>query len=435
MKTAPRTSSVAGDLGSSPASMPWQSGARIPTHAIGASRPGGSIGVFGTFYPESGMAGTFATGLVLALAESGLLTSVVAFCQSGAVIPAGERWSNVQLRPCWKHDDPVSLLKAMLVLKSHSKALNGYLFNTYVTAFGRTSAANVVGLLMPPLLALLTGKPVVVYMHNFLETQDAVQLGYQPSRLQRWGVHLLEQILLRATRVVVPLESQRNSVSKAFRLTPRWILVPFTEPFGLIASMAGPPVQRPIPPDTPARILLLGKWGPQKDLTGVLRTLRSVRDRGGQFTLSITGAINTRFPESQNEVNRVVATMDSRWFRFLGNVPENDLLNVVQNSDLVILPYNATGGYSGAMSVSAYCGLGIIAYDLPQLRETARGLGVEPVFVTKGDEGALAEEVLLFCAGVRAFRRERRSIPRSDCDARVRDGARRLLELLLSSDD
>ena len=390
------------------------------------------LGLFGTFFPASEMVGTFTTGLAVALSESEQLGSVVVFCQFGARLPTTGRWSRVRLEPCWAHDDPISLLRALFTLRRGSDSVDGFLFNTYVTAFGRSAAANVMGLLIPTSLALMTRKPVVTYMHNLLETQDAVQLGYRPSFWQRWGVRLLETLLLRTTVVVVLLESQQATVSRIFGVLPRKILIPFTMPFGLIASMQGPPADSSILLDSPARILLLGNWGPQKDLPGVLRALMVARGQGGRFTVSITGAINAHFPEYRTVIERIKSTMDPTWFHFLGGVPESELLNVVLNHDLVILPYNATGGYSGAMSVSAYCEVGIIAYDLPQLRESARELGIDPVFVAKDDTAALTEEILLFCSDVRARRERRRSVPLPEYDARVREGASKLIETLAS---
>jgi glycosyltransferase involved in cell wall biosynthesis len=183
-------------------------------------------------------------------------------------------------------------------------------------------------------------------------------------------------------------------------------------------------------PSEPARVLLLGTWGPQKDLKGVLEALRVAKERGGKFSVSITGAINPHFPEYREEINRVVSTKDYSWLRLLGNLDDTEILNVVLNHDLLILPYNATGGFSGAMSVGAYCGIGIISYDLPQLRETAKELRVEPMFVARGDTNALAQEILSFCSSVRASRESRRPIPRMEYDACIRERVDQLVGML-----
>ncbi|MGP8078106.1 MAG: glycosyltransferase [Thermoplasmata archaeon] len=393
-----------------------------------------SVGLFGTLFPEGGFAGNSSTGIVAALIRDERVESVTIFSQTGSYIPDALGSQKARVIPCWMHDRPSSLVQALCSMLKRSAAVDGFLFNIYPTAFGRTSIANGVGLLTPPLVALLTRKPVVVYMHNLLETQDVAQLGYRPTVLQLLGVRFLERILLRYTKVVVPLTSQQEMIADASRIIPRRVFLSFIEAFGLMSSSREPSKNVPAPADELTRILLLGSWGPQKDLDGVLRALRRAHERGGRFSVSITGAINTNFPQFRGEVNRAVASMDSEWFHSLGYVPEAKMLDVVCGHDLLILPYNATGGYSGAMSVGAYCGIGIIAYELPQLRETADELGVHPAFVPKGDVDAIVKEILSFCANVRTFRESRATVPRTDLDAEACLATARLVDLIRSPD-
>ena len=175
-------------------------------------------------------------------------------------------------------------------------------------------------------------------------------------------------------------------------------------------------------------MLLLGSWGPQKDLPGILGALTAAHDQGGRFRVSVAGAINAHFPDYKREVDRTISKLDSGWFTSLGEVPESELLRVVLGHDLLILPYNATGGYSGAMSLGAYCGTGIIAYDLPQLRESASLLGVRPVFIPKGDRDAAVTAILAFCDNIVQFRATRARVPRPEFDAMARASVSRLLD-------
>lgn len=397
-------------------------------------RRGLRVGFFGTFYPDSRRVGGFSTGVVAALLSSEVLSSITIFAQDSAFLPGKIDWSKATMENCWRHDDPRSLLKALLLMLRKSSNLDAFLFNTYVTAFGKRALANVAGLLMPPIVTFVTRKPVVVYFHNFLETQEVSQLGYHPSNVQRWGVRLLERLLLATTRVVVPLESQRLLVSEEFGVVPSKVFVPFAEPFGLSVASQDGPKNTATPPDDPTKILLLGVWGPQKDLDGAIEAIRSARARGSHISLSMSGAINPNFPEYKDIVSRVVNGMDPSWFTYLGDVDEAEVLRIVRSHDLLILPYRTSGGYSGAMSVGAYCGIGIIAYNLDQLRETARELGVHPTFVRKGDVNCLADNIVRFCSEIRRFRDSRSLDPRESFDPRVRDGAERLLDLMRNSE-
>jgi glycosyltransferase involved in cell wall biosynthesis len=398
--------------------------------------PGLNVGFFGTFRPKPGdralTTGIMAvsTGLVAALAQSDSIASITVFSQIGSDQPRGEAWSKVRMVPCWKYDNPFSLLRSFRVLLNHASKVDGFVFNTAITDFGRSAAANVVGLLLPPFLSRLSRKPVVTYVHYFLETADISQLGYRPSLLQRVGVRLLERLLLTSTTVVVPLESQRSIIEQTFGLSPRQLLIPFTEPFGWIAMSDQPPVESPVAPGEPMRILLLGVWGPQKDLQGALRALLLAKERGGRFTVTITGAINPHFPDSRRELDRLKATVDPEWFRYVDAVPEAKLLELLRSHDLLILPYNAAGGYSSSMSVGAYCGTEIISYDHPQLREVATELGIQPSFVVKGDIESLVQRILTFDAEIDRLRERREPIPRKEYDARTREMTGQLAELL-----
>jgi hypothetical protein len=395
-------------------------------------RTGSRIGFFGTFFPESEFAGNSSTGIVAALIRNAGVESLVIFSQVGSYLPDTVRYQKVELRPCWSHDNPISLLFALRDMLRHSSNVDGFLFNVFLTAFGRTSFANGVGLLVPSLVALLSRKPVVVYMHNFLETQDVAQLGYRPTILQRLGVRFLEGLLLKHTIVAVPLRSQQEKVMDVFQTAPRTIPLPFIEPFGLMAISAESHKRGTMLGGEPTRILLLGTWGPQKDLSGVLSALRVAHERGGRFVVDITGAINPQFPGYQKEVDQAAESMDPEWFHFLERIPEDRILDAVLDHDLLILPYNASGGYSGAMSLGAYCGMGIIAYDLPQLREAADALGLHPSFVKKGNLEAIVNAILSFCAGVRTFRESRLAVPRPEYDSLAYEWTERLVEMFES---
>jgi glycosyltransferase involved in cell wall biosynthesis len=398
--------------------------------------PGVRLGIFGTFRPQpkAGALTTgivsFSTGVVAALARDDRVESITVFSQTGSDRPSGESWSRVSVTPCWSYDDPVSLLRSIRVLRARSSQIDGFLFDTAITDFGRSALANVIGLLLPPAIAALTRKPVATYAHYFLETQDPVQLGYRPTLWQRWGVRLLERLLLAGTRVVVPLESQRATIEREFGIAPRQLFIPFAEPFGWLAARNGPLAESPIPPDEPMRILLLGAWGPQKDLPGVFRAILSAKQRGADFTVSVTGAINPHFPEYRQVLDRVAFGMNHDWIRFLGPVPEARLLDVVRGHDLMILPYNAAGGYSSSMSVATYCGIQIISYDLPQLREVARELGTSPTFVVKGDTEGLVQEILATGSDIRRLRQRRAPVPRPALDLQTCQRAGELLGVL-----
>jgi glycosyltransferase involved in cell wall biosynthesis len=367
------------------------------------------LAIFGTFYPQFQYAGNSTTGIVILAGRIPSVDRLVVFCQAGARAPEGAARAKLDLRPVWRHDDPVSLVGAGLALLRALRRLDGVVFNTYVTAFGRSGLANAVGLLLPPFVASLSRRPVVVYMHNFVETQDVRALGYAPGRGDRTAAQWLERLLLRRCRVVVPLVSQQTRLSATFGQGPDVEYLPYIE---AVASLtAGPAVpSRPAADPGRLRLLVFGSLGPQKDIPGFLRTLNEV---AGDFPLpievTVAGGVNARFPSSRSEVDAAVSTATDLKVTRVEGVDDEAVLALLRGYDGMVLPYNATGGMSGAMNVAALAGVPVIAYDLPQLREQADLLRLDAAFVQKGSPSALRAALVKLRSDQNSERSERAS--------------------------
>jgi glycosyltransferase involved in cell wall biosynthesis len=359
------------------------------------------LGVFGTFYPEYNFVGNCTTAITLGLARIDSIDRLTVFCQDGGMMPPFgpvEHLDKITLAPCWGHDRTYSLMQATRRTLEAASGLDAILFNTYVTAYGRSGLTNGVGLLLPTTVSRLTGKPVIVYMHNFVETQKVEDLGYHPSRYTLTAVHLLERSLLTSTDVVVPLESQAKAVESKLGTRPKAFFFPFLEGYLAAKSWLNAPNDAPLVSSNKRRILLMGTWGPQKDLKGALTALGQVVEGGSDIEVSVVGVSNPHFPEFLPRwgVNYYSSLMGR--IRFTGALSDPELFLAVQTHDLLILPYNGTGGYSGAMNFATMAGIPIIAYDHQQLREQAALIGAETTFVSPE---ALVTEIRSFLDSTR----------------------------------
>ncbi|HZY69772.1 MAG TPA: hypothetical protein VFF67_02185 [Thermoplasmata archaeon] len=359
------------------------------------TEPGARIVFFGTFYPRHYRAGNSSTGIVTALSRSDRVERIVVFAPHGSGVPPGARADRIDLRMTWQHDSVVGLALTYVRMLRAARSADEVLFNMYVTSFGRSPAANALGLLLPSMVAKLSRRPVRVYMHNFLETQDVEQLGYRPSRLVRWSVRTLERWLVGATRVAVPLKSQQAALRRVAGFEVDQLLLPYIESlpgaYTLLEREPSPATDAAAAGTGRLRVLLFGTWGPQKDLVGVVRVLDRLIRSGMPLDVTVAGSVNPSFPEYAQELDRLRVTTLPPSIRFLGAVPETDVLRLTFDHDVLILPYHATGGYSGAMNLGALAGIGIVAYDLPQLREFADDLGIVAQFVPAGDLGRMRE--------------------------------------------
>ncbi len=296
--------------------------------------------------------------------------------------------------PLWSHDDPLTLIKALLVMLRATRRIDVFVFNLAITSMGNSRLANGIGILLPSILRRLSGKPVLVYMHNFLETQDARRLGYNPGLLSRASARFLEEALLRFTRVIVPLQSQRNAIEDAFGIRVESLVFPYIEVvLAALALNTSTSIQTLPETTTGVRVLLFGSWGPQKDLEGALKSLHELTKIDPRLTVTIAGAASEHFKGFEQELVRLRFSYGGPRFTWVGSIPEEEVLPFMLKHDLLLLPYNATGGYSGAMNCAALAGTHIIAYDLPQLRESARELGASAVFIRPGDTEALKNAI------------------------------------------
>jgi glycosyltransferase involved in cell wall biosynthesis len=341
------------------------------------------IGLFGTFHPEYNFAGNTTTPIALALARTQVVDRVTVFCQEGGKFPRSYSHDKVELVPCWRHNDPLSLISAIRRVLQLANRLDTVIFNTYVTAYGKSRAANTLGLLLPTALAGLFHEPTVVYMHNFVETQDVERLGYSPSLITELGVSLLERMMLRASHVVVPLVGQAEIVESRLGRRPVPFFFPFLESYLLATSQ--PTGLNTAPPSLPHKIqiLLMGVWGPQKDLPGALSALSQLSHEGFDIEVTVTGVANPHFPDFLSSFDYKAYPALSGHLRLTGSLSEEELFQIVQRHDLLVLPYKATGGYSGAMNFAAVTGIPIVAYDHPQLREQAALIDADVTFVSQ----------------------------------------------------
>lgn len=380
-----------------------------------ASPPRLRLGFFGAFYPTFDLAGNSSTGLVLALRGIPEVEGIRVFCPETSRMPPGIDEHKVTFDRCWVPDSPISLIATFLTMFAARREFDSFLFNMYVTSFGRKRVANIAGMLLPPLLAYATSKRVFVYMHNFAVTQDVSKLGYSPTLPTKWGVSLLERFLLKFTNVIVPLKGQARVLQAKYHAHVTVLPLTFVDALAAanVFERAGSPAGRSIR-SGPIRLLLFGSWGPQKDLTGILRKLQAIKRDGTDLEVTIAGGFNVHFPKSAALLQDLRREYANEPFHFVGTVAEEDLIALFLTHDVLLIPYHAAGGYSGAVNCAALTGLPVVAYDLPEFREQA-GWRVQSIeFVSPGTSPADLLSAIRNALGKGSDAEERRAaIPRN----------------------
>jgi hypothetical protein len=340
------------------------------------------LGFFGSFHPEFRKAGNSSTGMVSLMSQSARVQSITVFAQKGASCPPWVAPSRIEVRESWVPDQARMIRNAFDRMAESQSEFDVFLCNTFPTAFGRRLMANGAGMRAMTDLAKSSAKPVFTYLHNCVATQSVARLGYRPHSLPAATARVLERRLLRFSKVVVPLESQARALQYAYGTTPKVCPLPYVEAAG---AMMGAQIDGASLPEGAPRLLILGNWGPQKDIGGTVSLLRGLERRGEDFRATVAGAVNPRFPDFRARLDDAQRLLEGDRVTFMGEVPEPDLFSVFQNHDVLLLPYLAAGGYSGAMNLGAYFGLRLVAYDEPMLREYDRILGAGTTFVRPDD--------------------------------------------------
>lgn len=339
--------------------------------------------MFGTFSPLTERLSSANTGMAILLSWSKRIDSIHLYAQEGAAIPYSSSRQKFIMGQPWRVDKTSSLVRTLVHMWRDS-GVDVYFFNISLTMFGKKKLTNVVGLLLPAILSKLTRRKVVVYMHDFIETDEPAKFGYHISKISKSLVSILEHFIIRNTLVIVPRPSQKEILERKYRRKIRSVIIPYIEG---IQSSFGPyhDSGQTNPVSDVTKFLLFGKWGPQKDLYGGLSLLSDVIKAGYNISITLAGSVNPNFPDYSLEMIRAMNTVPKHCLAYVGDVAEENIAELFMKSDVLFLPYKSSGGYSGVMNLGALYGLQIIAYEVEELREAAASIGVDALFINPDD--------------------------------------------------
>lgn len=134
----------------------------------------------------------------------------------------------------------------------------------------------------------------------------------------------------------------------------------------------------------PCRVLFVGRLTPYKGLPDLLRAMQWV---DGELTIVGRGELAGR-------LHRLAADLGvANRVRFLGRVPDEELVHQYHAADLVVLPSSGRGEAFGIVQVEAMlCGKPVICSDLPGVAEVGQEGETCCVF-PRGDSRALADRI------------------------------------------
>jgi glycosyltransferase involved in cell wall biosynthesis len=341
------------------------------------------LGIITPFPPNYSGVGQYGWHMAHGLAATGGFHTITVLAEQAAR-PAPQHAahpSNLHVERVWQRDNAASFTRLLRAI--HAARPNVVWFNAGLTMFGQARPTNFLGLLTPWFLKRWR-IPVVVTLHEVVETARLRALGLQNGSLTHWGAHTVTHLLLQSEAVCVTLRRYATVLREHYGARNVHHL-----PHGAFSSIA--PLPRP-PHAPPADILFFTSLAPHRGLAVLLEAFRRVHAALPHATLTIAGSDHPRYPGYGAQLQ--MATAGQSGVRWRGPLSETQLQTALAEARLVVLPYLATSGASSVLHRAAAAGRAVIASDLPDLRASAEDSGLQAAFVPPGQPEALARQLL-----------------------------------------
>lgn len=280
-----------------------------------------------------------------------------------------------ELDYCWRPGQS----NARQVILSRITRLNPDLvwFNLGASVFGKSPWINISGL-FTPMLIQRQGIPTVITLHELAELSDLRALNVPGGPFAQLGARLITNI---ATRADVICLTMRNY---ADWLTARKI------------SCAHIPIGAYHEPDLldesdSQELLFFTTLAPFKGLELLLEAFHVLRKEFPRLGLTIAGTEHTRFPDYAHELRTYFnGTEGIQW---LGQVPEDNVMDLFRRAQIVVLPYTASTGSSSVLYQAATWGRAVVVSDLKEVRELTRESNLLVEFFKNGDVQGLCQSL------------------------------------------
>lgn len=286
--------------------------------------------------------------------------------------------SRIIARSIWRPDDGISIFKLwMAIIRSKTKLFH---FNLHMAIFGRGRLPNFLGLLSP-LIARLSGKKVIVTLHNLPAAIKLKNIRLKTSILDRISLWVAAFTVAKAADVlVVTMKQYVKLAQRVYRAkNVKWV------PHGSWFT-----AERPIWTwRNRGNVLFLGYLGPYKDLETLAKAMEIIFGKR-PVTLLVSGGAHPNF--SKEALEKIKLLKRYGFVKFLGRVPDERIPKLVENIDLVVLPYITSTGSSGVVHLLSALGVPFVTSDTPEFRELKlEGAGI---LICDLEPKCLAEAIL-----------------------------------------
>lgn len=345
---------------------------------------------FGNILYHGVMAAEWATGFLLA---SSLLENVE---QIDIVCPRYNEESEivypdkVKIKNTFNNNSTRSIFAALRSIEFDQYDL--IVFNTNPTYLGLSKLSNFIGQVIPIILKWTCRTRVVVIRHSSTFTNDVKNLGFNTF------YDIIKSVMLKVTETVLfvnvdtyfLLNSYTEKVKKSLRKAKvHYFKNEYLEALptlflnGYLINNSSLKSISIAPNSQVPTILMHGFWGPQKNIIEMMQILKQIFVKGLKFKLIISGDVNPSFPSYSKKFSKVIKDNSEMITEYLGYVNEKNIFSVFSRSNLVLLPYVASGGHSGVIEVSTAFNLDVFVTEHHEYLEIASLKGDDKIRVIK----------------------------------------------------
>ena len=319
--------------------------------------------------------GQYGYHVTRALARSRMFSHISVLAGSSNTGIAPNHLGLTEVEYCWGPGLP----NARQAILSRLKLLSPDLvwFNLGASIFGKSPWPNLSGLLTP-MFAQRMGYPTVVTLHELIELSDLRALDAPGGPFASLGARLLTSI---ATQADVTCLTMRNYADLLATRQIDSVHIPigaYHEPRLLDESDA-------------QELLFFTTLAPFKGLELLLKAFLILRTEYPLLKLNIAGSAHARFPNYSHELK--TNFNGAHGIHWLGQIPEDNVMDLFRRAQIVMLPYTASTGSSSVLYQAATWGRPVVASNLPEIQALSTEGNLLVEFFKSGDVDGLCNAI------------------------------------------
>ena len=293
-----------------------------------------------------------------------------------------------EIIPCWRFDDLQTAFQLGQTIRNIKP--NVVLYNIQFASFGSNRLTGAIGLLSPLLTRTLNHIPVVVLLHNIMETIDLNSAGFGGNPLMisitRFAGNLFTRALLQADLVALTIPKYVEIIREKYGVQHAILA-----PHGAFGELPMPTFSHDN--SQPLQVMTFGKFGTYKRVELLIEAFAKLLEEYPTLELVIAGTDNPNakgYLENARQTYQHVPNI-----RFTGYVAEEDVAPLFLRSDVVVFPYVSTTGSSGVLHQAGGYGRAVVLPHLGDFAELITEEGYVGEFFDPSSVESLAQAINL----------------------------------------